>query len=215
MPSQFDETTANGMVEVTAGRRGMDAQTRKGNTQMLTLRITTLCLVSLLAAAAWSAESIPTALSCKDFRPTEEAIARFPDLAGACESVVERDGQLYGKFRAVVRASSSRRVTLYLPATDHTFSVEPQPDARVLIGGRKVRPRDLQRGDEISIYLAAQAFSTPDLEEVTLVTDSELMLEHPVSAATTLPTTASALPPIGLASLLLLSAGFLLRRQVS
>lgn len=175
------------------------------------LRIAVFGVLATFAAASWSEESTPTALSCTDFRPTEEALARFPNLTGACEAVVERDGQLYGQFRAVVRRASGRSVTLYLPATDHTFTVEPQPDARVLIGNRKVRPRDLQRGDEISIYLAAQAFSTPDIDEVTLVTEAELMIEHPAAPAAALPTTASPLPLVLLASLALLGVGSGLR----
>jgi hypothetical protein len=175
------------------------------------LRSAVFCALATFAAAAWSEDSTPTALSCVDFRPTEEALARFPNLIGACEAVVERDGQLYGKFRAVVRRASGRSVTLYLPATDHTFTVEPQPDARVLIGNRKVRPRDLQRGDEISINLAAQAFSTPDIDEVTLVTEAELMVEHPAAPAAALPATASPLPLALLASLALLGLGSGLR----
>jgi len=171
-----------------------------------------VCIVSLFAASGWSEEATPTALTCDDFVPTPEALERFPDLVGACEAVVERNGELYGLFRAVVRRAGSRTVTLYLPVTDHTFRIEPEADARVLIDGRKVRPRELQRGQEIRIYLAAQAFSTPDIEEVALVTESELIIEHPVVAAAALPTTASPWPALGLASLALLGVGFVLRR---
>jgi hypothetical protein len=171
-----------------------------------------MLMLPLLAANGWSAEAIPTALTCDDFVATQEALDRFPDLEGACEAVVERDGELYGLFRAVVRRAGSRTVTLYLPVTDHTFRVEPQDGARVLIDGRKVRPRDLQRGQEIRVYLAARSFSTPDIEEVTFVTDSEVLIEHPVVPASALPTTASILPALALASLTLLGVGLVLRR---
>jgi hypothetical protein len=176
------------------------------------LRILVLTL-PLLAANAWSEEATPSALTCVDFVPTQQALDRFPDLLGACEEVVERDGELYGKFRAVVRRAGSRSVTLYLPVTDHTFVVEPQDDIRVLIGGDKVRPRDLQRGQEIRIYLAAQAFSTPDIEEVAFVTESTFIVKHPVVAVPALPTTASPWPAAALASLALLGLGFVLRRK--
>ncbi len=164
-------------------------------------------LLPLFAVSGWSAEATPTALTCNDFVPTQAALERFPDLVGGCEAVVERNDELYGLFRAIVRRPGSRSVTLYLPATDHTFSVTPEDGARVLIGGRKVRPRDLQRGQEIRIYLAARAFSTPDIEEVALVTDSEVIVEHRVVAAAALPTTASPWPLLGLASLTLFGAG--------
>jgi hypothetical protein len=175
------------------------------------LRILVLML-PLLAANAWSEEATPSALTCDDFVATQEALDRFPDLEGACEAVVERDGELYGLFTAVVRRPGSRSVTLYLPVTDHTFQVEPQDDARVLIDGRKVRPRDLQRGQEIRVYLAARTFSTPDIEEIAFVTESEVLIEHPVVRASALPTTASLLPALGLMGLLLLGAGIVMRR---
>ncbi len=130
-----------------------------------------------------------SALTCDDFKPTPEALQRFPDLRGACEAVVERNGELYGQFRAVVRRASSSSITLYLPATDHTFRVRPQSGARVLLGGTKARPRDLTRGQEIRIYLSTTAFATSNIEEVALVTESDLIIEHTVEPVDTLPTT--------------------------
>jgi len=94
-----------------------------------------------------------TGLSCKDFLPTEEARQRFPDFAGACEGVVERNGELYGLFRAEVRRVRGNNVTLHLPVTDHTFTVRPDPATWVKAGDKKVRARDLMPTQEIRIYL--------------------------------------------------------------
>ncbi len=148
-----------------------------------------LFVLAFLSSPTWAQEMTETALSCQDFNPTPEALQRFPDLVGACEAVVDRDGELYGRFSAVVRRASNSSVTLYLPVTDHTFKVDPRSDARVLIGSRKVRPRDLQRGQEIQIYLSARQFSQPDIQEVTLVTESEVIIDHPVEEVAVLPTT--------------------------
>ncbi|MGI9287618.1 MAG: hypothetical protein ACR2P1_19695 [Pseudomonadales bacterium] len=172
-----------------------------------------VCVLPLLSASAWSQQDIPTELTCDDFRPTPEALERFPRLKGACEAVVERDGELYALFKAVVRQASSRSVTLYLPATDYTFKVEPRSEARVLIGNKKVRSRDLQRGQEITIHLSTQSFATPNIEEVAFVTDTDVIIEHSASPADALPTTASPWPALGLASLALLGMGFVLRRR--
>ena len=90
-----------------------------------------MCLLTFFAVSAWGQDSVPTELECSDFKPTAEALERFPDLIGACEAVVERDGELFGQFKAVVRRVTTRSVSLYLPATDHTFRVTPQSDARV------------------------------------------------------------------------------------
>jgi len=148
-----------------------------------------LFVLAFLSSPTWAQEMTETALSCQDFNPTQEALQRFPDLVGACEAVVDRNGELYGRFSAVVRRAGNRTVTLYLPVTDHTFKVDPKSDARVLIGSRKVRPRDLQRGQEIQIYLSARQFSRPDIQEVALVTESEVVIDHPVEEVAVLPTT--------------------------
>jgi hypothetical protein len=127
-----------------------------------------------------------TQLSCKDFIPTQEARERFPDLAGACEGVVERDGELYGLFRAEVRRVRGNHVTLHLPATNHTFSVKPDPATRVLIDGKKVRPRDLLPRQEIRIYLSASEFAKPDVQEIAFVSESDFMVDVPVDEVSTL-----------------------------
>ena len=148
-----------------------------------------LTLTTAVAFAAKDSGDIPSALTCADFVPTQEAIERYPDLIGACESVVERDGELYGLFRAIVRRVVGNSVILYLPVTDHTFKTSPNSQSRVLAGGVKARPRDLRRGEEIRIYLAAKSFSKPIIEEVTFMTDSELIIEHEVEAVAALSVT--------------------------
>jgi hypothetical protein len=139
--------------------------------------------VAILATAFLSANASGqemTQLSCKDFIPTQEARERFPDLAGACEGVVERDGELFGLFRAEVRRVRGNNITLHLPATDHTFTVRPDPATRVMVDGRKVRPRDLATRQEIRIYLSASEFAKPDVEEIAFVTESEFLVDVPV-----------------------------------
>jgi hypothetical protein len=136
-------------------------------------------LVTAFLSANASGQEM-TQLSCKDFIPTQEARERFPDLAGACEGVVERDGELFGLFRAEVRRVRGNNITLHLPATDHTFTVKPDPATRVMVDGRKVRPRDLATRQEIRIYLSASEFAKPDVEEIAFVTESEFLLDVPV-----------------------------------
>jgi len=176
------------------------------------IRMLLLVLTAILTSATVGAQEM-TALSCKDFRPTEQAIERFPNLVGACEGIVERDGELYGKFTAIVRRVRGTNVTLYLPATDHTFAINADPSQRVLIGGRKVRPRDLQRGQEIRIYLPVAEFAKPDIEDITLITEEDVLISVQVERVAALPTTASVWPAVGAAGILLLGTGYLLRRR--
>jgi hypothetical protein len=142
----------------------------------------------ILAAALLSVNATGqemTQLSCKDFIPTQEARERFPDLAGACEGVVERDGELYGLFRAEVRRVRGNNITLHLPATDHTFTVRPDPATWVMAGDKKVRPRDLMPTQDIRIYLSASEFSKPDVEEIAFITESDFMVDVPVDEVST------------------------------
>lgn len=130
-----------------------------------------------------------TGLSCKDFLPTEEAKRRFPDFAGACEGVVERNGELYGLFRAEVRRVRGNNVTLHLPVTNHTFTVRPDPTAWIKAGDRKVRARDLVPTQEVRIYLSASQFGRPAVEEIAFVAESDFMIDVPVdeSSSVSLP----------------------------
>jgi hypothetical protein len=139
--------------------------------------------VAILAVAFLSANASGqgmTQLSCKDFVPTEEARQRFPDLAGACEGVVERDGELYGLFRAEVRRVRGNNITLHLPATDHTFTVRPDPATWVMAGDKKVRARELMPTQDIRIYLSASEFAKPDVEEIAFITESDFLVDVPV-----------------------------------
>jgi LPXTG-motif cell wall-anchored protein len=171
-----------------------------------------LILATMLIGTTAGAQEL-TALSCNDFRPTPEAIERFPNLAGACEGIVERDGELFGLFRAVVRRTTHRSVTLRLPATGKTFVVHPDPSHRVVVDGRKIRIRDLARGQEIKIYLAVNEFAKPDIEQVAFVTEANFLVDLEVEEVAELPTTASLWPAITMAGFLLLGASYLLRRR--
>jgi len=170
-----------------------------------------ICVALMLAATAGAQEV--SALTCDDFRPTQEALERYPNLIGACEAIVERDGELYGLFRVVVRRVRGNNVTLHLPATGKTFTVRPDTSLRVIADGKKMRARNLVRGQEIRIYLDVSEFAKPDIEEVAFITEEDFIIEVEIEDVAALPTTASPWPTIGFAGLLLLGAGYLLRRR--
>lgn len=171
-----------------------------------------LVLAAISLAQAASAQET-TALSCDDFKPTPEALARFANLKGACEGIVDRDGELYAKFTAVVRRAVGNNVTLYLPATEHTFKVQADSSQRALIGGRKTRVRDLVRGQEIHIYLSVSQFAKPDIEEVAFITEENMIVDIEIERVPALPTTASIWPTLAGAGLSLMGIGYALRRR--
>ena len=89
-----------------------------------------LILGALLTTVTATAQE-PTALSCSDFRPTAEAIERFPNLVGACEAIVERDGELFGLFRADVRrVRGPMPRTEFLPAVRRCVRATCRPDRK-------------------------------------------------------------------------------------
>ena len=140
--------------------------------------ITTLFVIFAPIAAVQAAEL--TELSCSDFRPTEEAVERYQDLKGACEGIAEVDGELYAKFAAIVRRvpTGGRSIRLYLPATEHSFTVNPDPQSLVWVGDKKVRVVDLTRGQEIRIYLKVDEIASPDIDEIVFITEDDLLVEH-------------------------------------
>jgi len=170
-----------------------------------------MCVAAMCAAGPTFAATEPTTseLSCADFKPTPEAAERFAALKGACDGIVQMNGTTYARFNAIVRRVSpgGGSVTLNLPATDNTFTVNPKPDARVLLDGQKVRVRELQKGQKIQIYLSTDEFAKPNIQEVELVReDSSEVVPVAVEPVKALPTTATPLPlvaTIGLGALAL------------
>ena len=172
---------------------------------------------ALCALPAYAVEP-EFAMSCDEageqYKATPEAEERFADLKGTCEGIYRINGALYAKAKAVVRSASSRRVRMYLPATDRTIEATPDADMRVNIGGRKIRVRDLNRGDDISIYLSLDAFFEDRVEEIAFATEEsnpEPIAIAPVVEVAALPTTASPLPALALLSGLILAAGLFMR----
>ena len=171
-----------------------------------------LLAFSALAQDPANSPAVMTEMSCEDFTPTTEAQRRFAELEGACEAIVERDGVLFAKTTAIVRRVTAGSVRLYLPSTDHTFTIRPNSDMYVLAAGVKTRPRDLVRGQEIRIYINVDEFGEPVIDEVALVTETDEIVVHVAEEVPALPTTASMLPTLGLAGGFLLLCGGLIRR---
>jgi hypothetical protein len=187
---------------------------------------TTLILASALAAtAALAAEPKLTETTCaqlaEKYQLTDEGKARFAQLQGSCQGVYDVNGAQYVLVNAVYRGRKDGQTVLYLPATDRTIQFTPRPEARVLVDGRKVKPSNLNRGDEIQIYLSVDKFATErPVEEVTLATEepgdpivSEPVAAEPTQVAAALPTTGSLLPLVAALSAGLLALGGIVRRS--
>jgi hypothetical protein len=129
------------------------------------------------AMSAYAVDPVKSEVTCaqlgETYEATAEAVERFADLEGSCEGVYDIGGKMYVRSQAIIRQVRGNKVKLYLPATDHTFEVTAQPDGRVLVGGRKMRVRDMNRGDEIGIYLSVDKFAEEKVDEIAFATEVE------------------------------------------
>lgn len=134
------------------------------------------------------------------------------------ETIELGDGRTLYKYTAtVVRARGNSLTVRYPHGTTYTYEVND--DFRVDIGGRKLRVRELNRGDELTAYVTAHDATDADHEIVYYepTTSSVVSTYTPAPIAETLPTTASPLPLIGLLGALGVSLGGLglaLRRRL-
>ena len=148
------------------------------------------------AVSAYAVEPVRSETTCEQlgekYEITAEAQERFADLEGSCEGVYDINGSLYVRSQATIRSIVGKRVQLYLPATDHTFSVTADPSGRVWVGSRKMRLRDMGRGDRIGIYLSVDKFANEIVDEIAFATEDDSVEEivvAPVEEVEALPTT--------------------------
>ena len=133
------------------------------------------------AVTAYAVDPVKSEMTCAELKDNYEMRSenqeRFADLKGSCEGVYEIGGKMYARAGAVVRRVIGNTVRLYLPLTDHTFEVKADASGRVHIGARKVRVRDLNRGDEIGIYLSVDQLAEEKVVEIALATPDEAVEE--------------------------------------
>ena len=153
--------------------------------------------VALIAAPAM-AQQESTTVTCSDLNWTAEVLALNPDVGEACRSVWEKDGKLYAKNKIEVVRTRGNTLTYRALHTDGTKgesrSVTLDPAFRAHISGRDYRVSDLNRGQELTVYLPEDRFALAIVDKDGL-DDSDMV---DIGAATVMPTTASPLFLIGL-----------------
>ena len=158
-------------------------------------------------------------LTCADIEFTATVTDQYADIAEACTSVVERNGKLYARLEAQVIRPGRRSSVIRFKHTDGSFgprvTVTPESPVNVYLSGAKARLGDLERGQDIRVYLPSDRWAIAELDEIDVAAPVETHdLEEPtpdVSAA--LPTTASPLPLIALGGLTVMGLGALLRSR--
>lgn len=173
-------------------------------------------LASGTTLAQSAAES--TTVTCEDLNWSAEVLARNPDIGQTCRAVYEKDGRLFAQVPIEVIRTRGNTMTFRTLHTDGTRgesrSVTMDPSFRAQIGGRSYRVSDLNRGQQLNVYLPEDRFALimededgPDAADAVDIED-----------ATVMPTTASPLFLIGLAGGAFLALGGVvgaMRRRLS
>ncbi|MCZ6893221.1 MAG: hypothetical protein O7H40_04125 [Gammaproteobacteria bacterium] len=151
----------------------------------------------LLLGSTWSA----SAATCDDLEFDRQARTAYAQIRDACLEVVELDGVSYAKFHARVVLPGNRPVVQF-QHRDGSWGARTQvqdPNTMLKLSGRNVRLRNVNRGQEMNIYMPEGRWelAMTDEEVITPVTVAAVA---PVAMAPEpmLPMTAGFLPLLGL-----------------
>jgi hypothetical protein len=167
-----------------------------------------------------------TGASCDQVTWSREALQSYPNVARACREVMERDGTYFVRFEGEVRrvADRGREVTIDFRDGDR-LTLTPPENLSITIDGRPTEPRNLRPGDQLTFYIPqnqlAATFFPGQPEPATAQpvpirpAPAEPAAGQRVAAATpagggVLPRTASSLPMLGVAGLMLIVLGAVL-----
>ena len=125
-----------------------------------------LLLPLSLAALPASAQKIdPNKLpkvNCTDLVYSQKFLAQYPKAPAACLEARVYKGQRYAKFTAKVFIPGAEIITVQLlnvagdPLT--TVSFKPSPAARLVVNGKTEAWSELQKGDQVSIWVNEKRF---------------------------------------------------------
>lgn len=159
-----------------------------------------------------------TQLTCDEIVFGADLTSRYPDIQDACQSVVEIGGERYAKMTVELIRTRGNQARFRFMENDGDFgpaqSVTLDPGWRATIGGREYRLRELNPGQQLSIYLPGDRWEAHvaqnDLPSIT-VWYGVVMFQEDFAAEPQLPMTASEMPLIGMLGGGALFAAFLLR----
>lgn len=138
---------------------------------------------------------------CAGVQWSQESLAKYPNLARACQTVEEREGKTYVKFQATVDRNIDRGKQLVLKVKDgDPVTLNPPAGTTVFINGRKTPVSQLARGDSLTFYVPEDRFvaqvaqdetPTPQYVVLPIVYRETTTYEQPERTAAALPSTAT------------------------
>ena len=163
---------------------------------------------------------------CGNITFTGTVAQQFPEAKNACLEMVTKNGQQLAHFKGEIVGQSGGevRARFKLPSGQYsqTYAFRPDPATRININGQRYRFSELQRGQELDVYLPPDRweFEVPSTENFAAAPAADVVriTTITVASAPTLPKTASPIPLVALLSVVLLALGTgltLLRRRLS
>lgn len=180
--------------------------------------ISIAALAATLLVALWSPSGMAQG-NCGNIVFGPAITNQFPNAKQACLGVVTRDGRQFAYFEARIRDVRGNTIEAEFKQPDGTWgnpvSFTPDSNARARIAGQSYRYRDLNRGQELNVYLppdrweiAAQTDAAAEFETAPAVTFAALEPAAPApQRVAALPSTGSPLPLLALVGALLAALG--------
>jgi len=172
-------------------------------------------VLALVPAAAMAQQSA----ACERVEFSQEVLARFPNIRGACLDVISRDGQEFAVVKADLVRATPRRMTVRVKRPDGTRSdpigVNVRANERVNVAGRMTPIDQVAIGQELSVYihvtdpgiaLASEETGPVEFTPVTAEPEPEPAMAA-AEPAPAMPKTATRLPLAGALGLGLLALG--------
>jgi MYXO-CTERM domain-containing protein len=176
-------------------------------------RATIIAAVLALAAAAGvnAQTSVDKAFTangdnCLAVNWSSETLDKYPNIASACQEVMQKDGKTYVKFDGEVKKVSKggTEVVMKMKGGKQDLVLNPPEGRMVYVGGKKVPVKSLRPGDTLTFYVPEDRFIAAVMETPTAPVE-EIPLSAPmveqVAMSTTdysMPSTASNWPLIAL-----------------
>jgi hypothetical protein len=192
------------------------------------MRIKNTVWLGCLLACATSVASAQTSVdrsfkavskSCDGVQWSQEALAKYPTIASACQGVEERDGKTYVKFTGEVERVIDGGKQVAVKFKDGgVMTLSPPPETALYVEGKKTKVANLRRGDDLNFHIAEDRFAAQFENEeaptqpvvAPVVAQAAVEEDDSEQMAATLPATAGALPLLALGGFLTLGLGGLL-----
>jgi hypothetical protein len=175
------------------------------------MKKTLIGAAALCFAISGAVQAQESTATCDDLVWSAQVLADNPDIAMACQGVVEKNGELYAKVEIVLTRVRGNRLTFRPMHTDGTRgsarSVTVESSFRANIAGRNYRARELSSGQELNVYMPQDRFALA-VHDGEFDGDEEMLtIEEAAVVAVAMPKTASPLYSIFAGALVLLGLG--------